>query len=506
VAKMSDRSGDALRVGIVGAGAMGQGIVQVALTGGMHVILHDARDGGAAAGLEIVSKRLDRLVEKERLGADEAAAIKGCARAATGLSDFDTCDVVIEAVFEDLDLKQKIFAELEEIVSTDTIIASNTSSLLIASIALNCKHKNRIAGLHFFNPVPLMKLVEVVRGPDTDDETIARLTVIGERMGRTPVTVKDAPGFLVNLGGRAYTTEAFRILHERVASVEQVDAIMRECCGFRMGPFELADLTGMDVNFPVSQIVYNGYMQDARLRTSFPHRSLFEAGRYGRKTGLGNYRYDKAGKIALAQSPDFEPAGSSAKQVVIGEPSARLSDFLAEFGFSALAKDDGESPILVAPLGEDCAATATRTGVDFRRLVAVDLYCNLQHRVTLMGAPGANRDALDGVAVTVCAAGRKVTLIKDSPGFISQRIQAHVANLGCEMAQIGIAGPQEIDLAMRLGLNYPLGPLELADQIGLADLLALLRNMQAITGDDRYRPSAWLRRRATLGLPIHTPD
>jgi len=297
-----------------------------------------------------------------------------------------------------------------------------------------------------------------------------------------------------------------RILHEKTAGVEQVDAVMRECCSFRMGPFELADLTGMDVNFPVSQIIYDGYMQDARLRSSFPHRSLFEAGRLGRKTAHGNYRYDEAGKPVLANSPDFEPQASAATHVVVGEASDRLSAFLAEIGVVILAEDDGKSPIIAAPLGEDCAAFSSRTGVDFRRLAAVDLYCNTHLRVTLMSAPGADAKAIASMASAIIASGRKVTLIKDSPGFIAQRMQAHMANLGCEMAQIGIAGPAEIDLAMRLGLNYPLGPLELAAQMGTANLLELLRTMQAITGDDRYRPSAWLRRRATLDLPIHTPD
>ena len=329
---------------------------------------------------------------------------------------------------------------------------------------------------------------------------------IGERMSRTPVTVKDAPGFLVNLGGRAYTTEGFRILHERAASVEQVDAVMRECCGFRMGPFELADLTGMDVNYPVSQIVYNGYMQDPRLRTAFSHRSLFESGRFGRKTALGNYAYDESGKMMLAASPNYASVGEPVTQVVIGEASTRLSAFLAEIGIKETAKDDGSSPILAAPLGEDCSAFAARTGIDHKRLVAVDLYCSTIERVTLMNAPGVEQDCVEGVAAAVSAANRKVTVIKDSPGFIAQRMLAQVANLGCEMAQIGIAGPEEIDLAMRLGLNYPLGPLQRAEELGLANLLALLNTLQAVTGDDRYRPSPWLRRRASLGLSIYTPD
>ncbi|MGI9480935.1 MAG: 3-hydroxyacyl-CoA dehydrogenase [Hyphomicrobiales bacterium] len=503
---MNDKSGVARTIGVVGAGAMGQGIAQVALTGGMNVIIHDARPGGAKEGLDTVFKRLDRLVEKERISGEDAEAMKGRAKAASGMADFAGCDVVVEAIFEDLDLKREIFAELEEVVSPDAIIASNTSSLLIASIARNCIHKNRIAGLHFFNPVPLMKLVEVVRGPETDDATIATLTDVGNAMGRTPVTVKDAPGFLVNLGGRAYTTEAMRVLHEQVATVEQVDAVMRDCCGFRMGPFELADLTGVDVNYPVSQIVYEGYNQDARLRTSFPHKSLFEAGRLGRKTAYGNYRYDEKGAMITASSPDLDTDAAPVSQVFVPEATGLLSEFLSDIGVKALNADDGKSPIVAAPLGEDCAAFAARTGIDHARLVAIDLYCNSSARVTIMTAPGADMSARDAAAAAISASGRKVTAIRDSAGFIAQRIQAHVANLGCEMAQIGIASPQEIDLAMRLGLNYPRGPLELAEFLGLENLFEFLNRIQSLTGDDRYRPSGWLRRRAALGLSIHTPD
>lgn len=503
---MSGREEAGLTVGVIGAGAMGQGIVQVALTGGMNVIVHDARPGGAEAGLETVFKRLDRLVEKERLDAPEAEAMKANAKPASGMADFAPCDVVIEAVFEDLELKQSIFAELETIVADDAIIASNTSSLLIASIARNCARRERIAGLHFFNPVPLMKLVEVVRGPDTNDDTIEKLTDLGGRMGRTPVVVKDAPGFLVNLGGRAYTTEGYRILHERSATPAQVDAIMRECCGFRMGPFELADLTGMDVNYPVSQIVYDGYNQDARLRTSFPHKSLFEAGRFGRKTSRGNYAYDETGKPVTGDTANHETDAAPAGKVYVVEPSDRLIAFLNEVNLEICPEDDGKCTLVAAPLGEDCTAFAARMQCDYQRLVAVDLYCSTVERVTLMTAPGTERAHADAVAAALIAANRKVTLIKDSAGFVAQRILAMVANLGCEMAQIGIAEPEQIDLAMRLGLNYPLGPLQRAEEMGLENLLLLLQRLQSLTGDDRYRPSAWLRRRATLSLPIHTPD
>ncbi len=503
---MIDATSGDVHLGVVGAGAMGQGIMQVALAGGMRVSVYDAGEGAAERGARTVMQRIERLVEKGKLGKDEAQSCRDRLKLAHGLAGLAGCHAVIEAVFENLALKQEIFAGLEGIVGDDCVIASNTSSLLIAAIARDCRDRSRIAGMHFFNPVPLMKLVEVVRGPDTSDEAIAFLNRLGKRMGRVPVTVKDAPGFLVNLGGRAYTTEAMRILYERVASPAQIDAVMRDCCGFRMGPLELADLTGVDVNYPVSLFVYDGYNQDPRLKTSFPHRALYEAGRYGRKTGQGNYRYGEDGKRVEDGSSDHVTTAAAAESLCLSEVDETALPFLHELGAKLIDHDDGKSPIVAELLGEDCSAHAVRTDVDHRRLVGLDLSCDTTKRVTIMTAPGAERSARNAVAALIAKSGRAVTAIKDLPGFIAQRMRAMVANLGCEMAQIGIAAPQEIDLAMRLGLNYPLGPLELAEHMGLSDTLAILERLQAITGDDRYRPSLWLKRRAGLGLAIHTPD
>ena len=491
------------RLGVVGAGAMGQGIAQVALQGGLTVVLHDARAGGAAQGRDVVIQRLDRLAEKGQIASDDLRAMEQRLIVASGLTDFAACDAVIEAVFEDLAVKREIFGALENIVRPDCILATNTSSLSIGAVARACKAPRRVAGMHFFNPVPRMRLVEVVRGPDTDDEVVAALVALGTQLGRTPVVAKDGPGFIVNLGGRAYTTECMRILHEQVASPAQIDAIMRDGCHFPMGPCELNDLTGIDVNFPVTKIIHAGYDLDPRLRTSYPHRALFEAGRLGRKTGVGFYRYDETGRKVDPPSPDFTAKGPPAKTVVLAELDDALRAFATAVGLQA-GPEDGRSPILAAPFGADCATFAARSGADFRRLVAVDLSCDTGLRVTLMTAPGAEAGALDAVSAAIDAAGRKVTAIKDSPGFVALRIRAMIANLGSEMVQIGIASPAEIDLAMTLGLNYPKGPLAIATELGPRRLMSVLEELQAITGDDRYRPSLWLRRRALLGLAIDT--
>ena len=497
-------------VGVVGAGAMGQGIAQVSAAGGMRTIILDAKPGAAEAAKAAIAGRLDRLVEKGRMSDTAAAAAKDCLEAVEDVAGLAGCDTVVEAVFEDLEVKQSLFKQIEDVVSDDCIIASNTSSIPIASIARACRVKGRIAGLHFFNPVPIMKLVEVIRGPETEDAVAAALSELGKRMTRIPVTVKDAPGFLVNLGGRAFTTEGLRIVHDAVATPAQVDAIMRDCRHFRMGPFELMDLTGIDVNFPVSLIVYDGYMQDPRLKTSPIHKALYDAGRLGRKTGAGWFSYGEGGKpltekAGPGESPDHETDAAPAAKVALAENDDALAAFCAEIGLT-VGPDDGACPILAAPVGEDATTVSVRTGADFRRLVALDLLCDTATRVTVMTAPGADPSVRDAVAAAICASGRKVTAIKDSAGFVSQRISAMVANLGTFMAEIGLASPADIDLAMKLGLNYPMGPLELSAELGLKNHVKILEALQAVTGEDRYRPTPWLRRRAALDLPIETPS
>ncbi|MFT7575127.1 MAG: 3-hydroxybutyryl-CoA dehydrogenase, partial [Alphaproteobacteria bacterium] len=370
-------------IAVIGAGAMGQGIAQVAAQGGIKTLLFDAKPGGADAGREQIIKRIERLVEKERIGADDAKAASDRLGSVSDISALAGCDAVIEAVFENLEVKSDVFKQVEAVVSKDCIIASNTSSIPISSIASACEKRDRVAGMHFFNPVPLMKLVEVIRGADTSDETVAALTELGKRMTRVPVTVADMPGFLVNMGGRAFSSEAFRIMHEGVATPAEIDAIMRDCRHFRMGPFELGDLTGIDVNFPASLIIYNGYMQDPRIKTAPVHEAMFNSGRWGRKTSGGWYDY-KDGKVHNPPSPDYETDASPAGHVSLAEPSEALTDFCKSLGIEVREEDDGEAPILAAPVGDDATHTSLMTDADPKRLVCVDLSCDTSKRICIM--------------------------------------------------------------------------------------------------------------------------
>jgi 3-hydroxybutyryl-CoA dehydrogenase len=251
--------------------------------------------------------------------------------------------------------------------------------------------------------------------------------------------------------------------------------------------------------------VFEAFQNDPRLKTTPYHKLLVDAGRLGRKSGAGHYRYDERGRMVEPPGPDYAPAAEPAARAVVPEHAAALARLLAEAGVEVLSDDDGRAPIVVAPLGEDASACAARLRLDHRRLVALDLTGDTSRRITLMSAPGADPGPRERLAAALVRAGRKVTAIRDSPGFVLQRVRAMIANLGMEMAQIGLAAPAEIDLALRLGLNYPKGPFALAEEMGARTTLAIMQELQAITGDDRYRPSLWLRRRALLGLPLDTP-
>ena len=408
---------------VVGSGAMGAGIAQIAITVGFKTILFDLNQEALKKASKDIEGRLRRLVEKGRMKNEEVDKAMANLLLAPDLKSCASAEIVIEAIIENLEVKQKLFAELESILAGDAVIASNTSSLSIAAIASPCKSRQRICGMHFFNPVPLMRLVEIIRAPATNDETAAIATDVGKRLGKTTVAAPDAPGFLVNLGGRAYTTEALQIVQEGVADVVMVDHIMRDGIGFRMGPFELMDLTGIDVNFPATRYMYEGYQHDPRLKTTTLHESLFNAGMFGRKAGAGYHSYTD-GTQQPVKPATTAPGGDPQKlQALVAEPHA---------GFETLAKDHGltsgnAGPILVSPQGEDAATAAVRLAVDPSRVVAVDFTAMDNKFITLMKPLGAPDTHIKQVETWQKSQGFTVATVKDSPGFVAPRMLAMIA-------------------------------------------------------------------------------
>jgi 3-hydroxybutyryl-CoA dehydrogenase len=500
-----DPASPALTLGVVGAGTMGRGIAQIAAAAGIAVRLTDARAGVAEEARSFISKMLERQAEKG-LALDAQAAIERVR--IVDATDLAPCDLVVEAIVEDLSAKQRLFADLEQIVRADAVLATNTSSLSVSAIAAACARPERVAGYHFFNPVPLMKLVEVIPGQHTAGPVVAALQELALRMGHRPVRAADSPGFLVNHAGRGYGTEALRILAEGVATPVEIDRILREAAGFRMGPFELFDLVGLDVAHAVMESIYRQFYDEPRFRPQPLIRRYVDAGLLGRKSGAGFYRYVDGRQ----EIPEELPApGGTRRPIWLGpaEKADRLA--LRELiGNAGLALDEATAPgpasvCLVAPLGSDATHAALAQQLDPTRTVAIDPLCGFAGRLTLMTTPVTARAALDCVHAAL-AASRSVSVIRDSPGFVAQRVLAHIVNIGCEVAQQRIASPADIDAAVRLGLGYPKGPLELGDSLGSKKILTILRGLHDAYGDPRYRPSPWLMRRAALGISLTTDD
>lgn len=279
-------------IGIVGAGAMGSGIAQIASQAGQDVVLFDLSQEALTTSSVNLQKVMNRLIEKGKVTSDEATAIQGRIEKTTVISRLKDCDLIVEAVVEDLEIKKRVFKRIEEIVSKEAIIASNTSSLSITSLASFCNHPERVIGLHFFNPAPLMPLVEIIPALQTKSDLPKQLTDLMSKWGKSPVIAKDTPGFIVNRVARPFYGEALRILDEGIADVPTIDAAMRES-GFRMGPFQLTDLIGHDVNYSVTESVFKSFYFDPRYMPSITQLKLVEAGWLGRKSGRGFYNYDE---------------------------------------------------------------------------------------------------------------------------------------------------------------------------------------------------------------------
>jgi 3-hydroxybutyryl-CoA dehydrogenase len=498
---MLDISRSDLTAGVAGSGTMGRGIVQVLAQCGARVRVYDAQPGAAQKAKEAIAKALANQVAKGRMAQGDADAALGRIEIADASAAFKDCHLVVEAIIEQLEAKQKLFRELEGIVGDTCILASNTSSLSVTAMAAACNKPGRVAGYHFFNPVPLMKIVEVVDGELTERWVGEALSALARRYGHTPIRCKDTPGFVVNHAGRGFVPESLRVLQEGVADFATIDRILVDAAGFRMGPFSLMDLVGLDVAHAVMKSMHQQYHGEPKYQPAYIAETRVAAGLLGRKTGRGWYRYDKDN--APEKIPE-QPVPQAKAASVWAAPE--LKELVSKLGAKLEAKPGPDTICLVAPLGKDATTAALEQGLDPKRTLALDPLFGFAKRRTLMATPVTTTEARGAAHGLLASDGVPVSVIRDSGGFVAQRVVAHIVNVGCAIVQERIAHPEDLDRAVMLGLGYPKGPLALGDAVGAAKILAVLEAMVELYKEPRYRPSPWLTRRARLGVSLLTPE
>ncbi len=378
-----------MKVAVLGAGAMGTGIGQIAVQNGCHVVYYDSFPGATDRSKASIEKIFNRLAEKGKITSEQKEEMLGRMQWSADVDAVSGADLVVEAVIEDLDVKKDLFAKVEPLLRSDAWLCTNTSSLSIAALSSGLTHPERFGGLHFFNPAPLMPLVEVVPGVKTGDDFTETMEALMLEWGKVPVVAKDTPGFIVNKVARPFYSEAIKLYEEGVASVAEIDAAVKSI-GFRMGPFELTDLIGHDVNYRVTETVWSQFFYDPRFRPSITQKRLKEAGLFGRKTGRGFYNY-----------------ASGMDAAVVAQEEVEIDPMLSE--------------------------------------------------------------------------------------KIVERILCLIINEALDAVWQGIASPENVDLAMTKGVNYPKGPIEWGREMGWDQVLGTLKRCHKHYGDDRYRPCPLLR-------------
>jgi 3-hydroxybutyryl-CoA dehydrogenase len=495
---MSDRLDRSDPIAVIGAGTMGTGIAQVAAVAGHPVTVYDTAEGAAERAVAAIGKRVAALVDKGRLDLDPTRLLLTVTHLPQELA---LVRCVIEAVAEDLAVKQALFASLEAIVAPDCVLATNTSSLSPTAIAAALEYPERLVGLHFFNPAPVMRLVEVVSGLATAPEVAAAVTALVQDWGKEVVLAAATPGFIVNRVARSFYGEALRLAEEQAAGPATIDAVLTQAGGFAMGPFALMDLVGQDVNEAVTRSVWAGFGYDPRFAPSLLQRALVEAGRLGRKSGQGWYEY---GEGAAPPSPDVA-AVRPAPRWVLEHGASPLHTLLDRSGVQVRPGTDADGTVelpsgalLARCDGRPATALAARRGGP---VVVVDRTLDdaTATGIAVAACDGCPAAAVDEAVGLLQAVGLAVYLIDDAPGLVVTRTVAMLVNGAADARHRGVASAADIDTAMRLGTNYPLGPLAWGQRWGPAEVLAVLDAMHAWYGDDRYRASGLLRRIAVGG-------
>ena len=455
---------------------MGAGIAQIACLGGLDTHLYDPSPEALDTGVRRVREGLDKGAARGRWSSSDADAAAGRIRPSRLLEDLARCELVIEAAPEDLALKRELFGRLAEACADDAVLATNTSSLQVTAIAAAVPRPERVVGMHFFNPPALMRLVEIVAGEDSTDDALEAATAVARRMAREPVRAADGPGFLANRVARPFGLEALRLLGDGVSTVEQIDRIVRIGGGFRMGPFELMDLVGVDVGFEVSKSFYVQSFHEPRWQPHPIQERMVQAGRHGRKVGRGYYEYGRD-----PYRPD-DPEPPEPQDEAATPPDGAVVE---RSEFTAVPLASGSLASLEAALGT----------VGYYALPPIAE----APLVELTRLPGTSDSAVDAAERFFRGLGKHVEWVGDSPGLVLGRVVCQVINEAAFALQARVGSARDIDTAMRLGFNYPRGPLEWAERIGLGHVLAVLDGLWTQRREERYRASPLLRDAVAAG-------
>ena len=491
---------------------MGAGIAQLAALAGRPTVLHDPDLTALERGLERARHGLRRGAERGRWPAHDAAAAADRLRAASDLAELEPCELVVEAAPERLEVKRELFAALAEVVAPDAVLATNTSSLLVTAVATGVPRPERVVGMHFFNPAPLMRLVEVVAGEQSGAPALAAARALGEAMGKHVIAAADGPGFLVNRCARPFGLEAQRVVAEGLASVEQVDRICRGAGGFRMGPFELSDLVGVDVGLAVARSFFEQSFGEPRWRPTPLAARVVAAGRHGRKAGHGWYRYDGDGVAQRAPDPPPPaPGGGDGLIVVTGElPVAEeLRDLAGAAGWEVAADTAaGEVPFLIidADPGSEAQGGPRTILCAEASLALLDPAGTASgfHALPPFGAAAvveATRAthtsllALERTEHFFGTLGKAVEWVGDAPGLVLGRIVAQLVNEAAFAVREGVGSEDDVDAGLVLGLNHPRGPFAWAREASFGHVLAVLEGLWEEQHDPAYRACPDLRRR-----------
>jgi len=485
-------------VGVVGLGTMGAGIAQVCLEAGHAVIARDVEQRFVDVGTGRIEAGLAKRVEKQLMTADAADGARGRLTATTDLAAFAAADLVIEAIVEDLEPKRELFGQLDAICRPDAILATNTSALSVSAVAAASGRPSHVVGLHFFNPAPLLPLVEVVSGFATDVTSATRAYETARAWGKTPVACADTPGFIVNRIARPFYAEAFAVHESQAADPATIDAVLRESGGFRMGAFELTDLIGQDVNESVTHSVWRSFFQDVRFTPSLAQRRLVESGRLGRKTGHGWYDYGDGAEPSEPHTAEKEqPPAYVVAEGDLG-PAADVLALIREAGIRVREDEEDNGTRLVLPSGGQLVLADGQTSVEFRDVVYFDLALDYRKatRIALSASQDTAPQTLSEAIGLFQALGKDVSVIGDCPGMIVARTVARIVDLAYDAVAKGVATEEDIDTAMRLGVNYPLGPFEWSRRLGASWSYDVLDELHERDPSGRYAPSLALYRHA----------